>query len=350
VFAKRVFCFLVCIGVALMTAFLHTDWLKRRARPVVVEGQLDFGEVLENPTYSLPVTLFNTSDSEIKIERFVTSCACIGIDPPRIHIPAYSRVTVAAKTDLLLSPPKEGESVLYQDLKISVAALGEEKDSKIADWTIKGRILRALSVSAYEVDFNDVEPGNDVAKTIFVVPNVPLGSLAVKTPDSTSKLDAILSTKDDAGRMALRLTLKPTAASGRFNEQIVLTWAPSGKLDLATTAVKVKGNIASAYFLDPPALLIAPLEVGKSGTDVVTVTHKSGRPFSIKEFEVDSKDTSVTLPESGEGTVRRIRVTQKITAIGDRNTWIRILVVDREGRQEWISFSTMCTGLGNRPV
>jgi hypothetical protein len=71
-----------------------------RAGLFIDPAELNLGEVWESPDFTTTVRLQNTSNHDIAVSKFSTSCDCSGIEPPSPVIPANGSVPLRVKINL----------------------------------------------------------------------------------------------------------------------------------------------------------------------------------------------------------------------------------------------------------
>ena len=68
---------------------------------MIPTDNLDMGEVWEAKDFSWRLPIRNLSDRTIEIRKFLSSCVCTAIDPPRLSIPPGETVMVNLVLDLM---------------------------------------------------------------------------------------------------------------------------------------------------------------------------------------------------------------------------------------------------------
>ncbi len=86
------------------------DATSNRVELHVPPSLLSLGQVWEAARYELILPIFNNSDREVEIEKFITSCGCVNISPSQLRIP--SRESREISLELNLSPK------YHEDFKI----------------------------------------------------------------------------------------------------------------------------------------------------------------------------------------------------------------------------------------
>jgi len=136
-------------------------WLTTKSRqtltalPAVVadENFLSFGETWDDPAFSWIVPIRNTTNEDVEIARFATSCSCGKIEPSSLTVPA--RGTAELHLTLDLRSPQSGPDGSAKDFQVYVQPQITKGPGPQSGWVVHGKVTHPFVIEPLVVDFEE---------------------------------------------------------------------------------------------------------------------------------------------------------------------------------------------------
>jgi hypothetical protein len=224
----------------------------------VPASALDFGEVFESRAFSWTFPITNSTDEDVQILAFSSSCNCAAIDPEALTIPPRATSSVVLTLDLTGTASGADDT---RDFSAAILAVRGAAYPYEAAWTIKGKIRKVISLSPRSVVFTELIRGTKYPlQDVRVVAHAPLHAL-----EAVSKFADI--------------TVRPCPTSKEYSLQL----RPKGGLpagihhfDVAIDPVADKGRRLGRVTLPVKAVVVE--SVLSVPSKLIIDTHDQQRP------------------------------------------------------------------------
>lgn len=313
---------------------------------VISTTEQNFGEVWESKTFPWHISVTNSSQSELHIARFETSCGCVSISPAHLTLAAGESRDV--NMVLNLTGGRKVQDGL-EPREFSLAVTPFEANSYPHDpWFVRGRVRPLFSLSAQAVGwFNGdeiilrSEPEPRVVD-VTTPPGVSLQAAAVDPVIDRVETDKL----DEEHRY--RLTIYPSGdlSLGAFTSNVqLLAYDETGKL-LGESPLPVFGEVVGIVAANPRSLELGMRRVGDVTTEVA-LQSRTGVPFRVTDVRLDGVQLLTPVDPSKRQERCSVQLAQHIQREG--NAASRILFdVETDHGEETLEVPIRYRGISER--
>jgi hypothetical protein len=293
-------------------------------RLVVAAAHLDFGVVYEDMAFPWTLPIENRTSNDITIHDFISSCACVAIEPQTLVVPAGQKADVRLTLDLRQPPPQSStETVPVADFAIQILPHFEGELPTPTLWTLRGRVRRFFTLSPASVNFGD----NLVRGQPFESATVTLTALtALQTLTATS--DPPLATVEVSGKgnqYALRITPRDSLPPGSWEARMLIQAFTHDGVTVRGQ-VQIRGCVLSEIYFLPAAIAFGARPLRETAEETVVLLSRSGHPFDVTGLEGTPDGLTVEHLATRSRHAQQFRVSQRISHSGDHASTIRFLV------------------------
>lgn len=296
----------------------------------VVEGlmiptaNLDIGEVWEEKDFVWQLPIRNVTRDTIEIRKFITSCGCTAIDPPKLTIQPNQTAIVKATIDLTHRSYAEA-GLSERPLGISLHPITSRSRPGERGWQVHGTVHSRVTLDAKSVHFGEepVRGQAAVKRRVLATVHVPCQDLEAKA----NPLVATASVKrreSDPSRFEITIAVNPEMLPGNFqtNARISVV-TPNGDRELAFL-LPIAGEMQPEVRLLPARVLMPPTPLGETAEAVVTLQAPPEAKVALDHIEIGDPGLRVE-PAVIEGipSDRAYRLLQQVAKEGEQTNTVR---------------------------
>jgi hypothetical protein len=335
-------------ALALLGACVGAYWLghNRHLRAlansglVIEESYLNVGQTWANNKFLWTLPVRNTTATDIDVLGFASSCACLAINPQSFRLPPGQTQNLVVTIDLgRVRSPAKGEG------ELKVAIIPHIKGATIPQegWLLQGTVRDLLTPSRPVVHFGDLVRNTSWPERLFRArARIPLDSILAKTDSALAHVEPLGKEGDE---YVFRFTLDQTLPVGPFGLKAFLYPKSSG-MALPATAVHLQGCLHEEVEASPSVIPLGYLPLRTVVHETIFLASRTGLPFTIQSWKAPSNDIWVEpVPKGGKWLTKAIKVSQRISAIGTRNSSLVFVVGLSDSRTIEVPFAASYHGV-----
>jgi hypothetical protein len=279
---------------------------------------LDFGETWETGNFPWTLPIENRTSSEIEIEGFVPSCACMNIEPPTLTLQPHRATPVRLQLNLTNNRKAQVEgSVVPFEVSIRPRIRGRQLDND-SKWLLRGKVRVALTFDPPYVQFGDrlVRGQPFETRSVRLKAHTMIAGLDATCDPKLAQVQVRrVNSADD--EFELNVTPCPTLGTGAFSFDVLVQPITRDRTLLPLKkSLTVAGWISEPLRAVPGELVLGERKLGESATTTIRFQALlSGRRFEVAAVDSSSRDTIVQIAEPNSGCIEA-RVTQPISNPG----------------------------------
>lgn len=307
----------------------------------ISEGNLNFGVVWESESFAWPVSITNTSATDIEIREFTTSCGCAAVEPKGASIAAGTTSLFTLKLNLTVGH-KPGQGSATRDFLVDIFPVTATNTGIVNAWKIRGSIRSLFTPDVRAVQFGTslVEGQRYVARTILVTGHYDLNDIEVDTDDHvvTAK---IVSDANLKNMFRVEVTPSKDLPPGPFTTDIVISAATTNESTRHASRIPVSGVISNDVFFWPEGAFFALRTLSTNAEETAVLATHSKRAYVVKAIENSTGDTLVEpMPNDDRNqSEKAYRVKQTFVREGFASTALVFVIrVDGERNDRRIPF------------
>jgi hypothetical protein len=294
-----------------------------------VEAQhLHLGEVWEDDNYGWTLPISNSTDKPIRILSFSSSCNCASISPASLMVSPGE--TSKVSLTLNLKAGRQDADAATHDFAVS---LRPETDPPNATpgWTIVGKVKKVLHVSPPQIDFEEslIRGLPFESRSVSITCHAPVADIYAWFADPMLKTEV-----SRIGDSEYVLTVAPEATLNRSVtcETHLTAVSPAG-LNYPPVKLPIHARVVEDVRLVPISLSVGAHQLGETVSDIVSLTSRTGRPFSVIESSANSKDVDIEpLLRDGPNDDAKFRVSVRITERKEKCVTAKFSVCVHDGK------------------
>ena len=317
---------LVCIGLTLLTAVGVSVANRWSEGPSLVPAAHDLGTIDEHGLQNLTFTVRNVSRNAVSIDKLVSSCGCLSVEPSRMTIPGKSQGVFHLKLDGSYLASKYGlndHPVPLAKVELTPFVAGRPT----AAWTVTVGIRRsAIPTSHGVIDFGTIDSGGDVAAraaystrggakilsaSIVAVQELRAGEVGV----ASDQIETVFTVPADAGGKV-------------FDFELVLELIVGGNDRPESLRLPARVEIARGFVLDQVEAIPLISDGGAVSRGVWTISSDA----VINNIRVKARGCDARVRHDADGTWF-VDVTRQNIKAGFREAWVEIVVSRADGRE-----------------
>jgi len=308
-----------------MGLFLLVFWLTMRSRDMVVQASsslvvaeqfLSLGEVWEGVDSTCLVPVENTSSKEVIVTEFLSSCACLRVEPTSARIPPGGKINLSLTLNPGAGPPPPVDGV--NDLCVSVIPVLANQISPPQGWTFGAKVRKLATFSPARVElWTDLRKGGpDIHRIINIVLHVPATTI-VATSSSPFLLSTNL-TKRGPGTYELDLIIPERSPSGPFEHTVQLKIADDAGHEKSGPKLVVTGLVREDVEALPGQVSLGAASLGATLSEYVLLQSRAGEHIRLLGIDNPCPDATVVHTNSGEDGVS-FQLVQRVSQLGQQS-------------------------------
>ncbi len=263
-------------------------------------------------------TIHNSSEKEIKIRDFRTSCSCTSVEPKSVTIPAHASQVV----DCLWKPTNSSISQIDRfsgSFSAQILPICEDREGHALanrGWSFSGRVHQQLKLSTARITFENgaLTAGEQFPEKLIEVTLSPWVTQITATFDESiirCHLDRV-----DPQKYILRVHPIESLNAGELDTNISLVCSNSEFEPIPTVVVPVRGRIGQDVFVTPELLDIGFVEAGNATEEDIAIQSKSLRRFTVDKAVCLLEDVNLTVSPTDGDQMQRIKVRVHPSKVG----------------------------------
>ena len=279
----------VLFGLVFWLALQSRRLLARPPALVVEEQYLWLGEVWEDPAFVWTLPIRNTTDEDIAIAGFNTSCSCSKLEPSSLTVPAHGVAEVRLTLNLLNLTDKENHDELSYSFAVSFSPILKKHHDVQSHhgWTIRGKVRRLLEISPNAtISFDDqLTFGQPFPKAqAKVKAAVALDDIFVECDPNKGRASI---QKIGEQQFLLTVSLEESHPVGSVHFPIILRPC-KGTENLPRKAVAVEAYIHNEIEPLPELIALGACQIGSTLQETVRLISRTGKNFYTDTWRVHS--------------------------------------------------------------
>ena len=306
---------------------------------VVDEKELDFGEAWEAPAFPWKFTIQNPTTKDVDVKSFWSSCWCAKAEPTSIIIPARGNAQLSFVLDL--SAAFSGKQNSNQSETNPVEQLFEAQvvpefdyphPPNVRPWTIKGRVVRTLSISPSSLElYEGCACGVPFPRQkAIITAETRLAAIVAYCPEGSGHVASVQPLLGSQKKWELELSLSSDLRPGPFKFEISLHPVTSAGRSLGAVRVPVQGLIHPEVSLVPNVIHIGSRLVGDQMHEKLALRWNAVKREAIDGVRLRHSSTNVTVSLGPSGDTVDVAIT--VDAPGQNTQLVRVELILTSGR------------------
>jgi hypothetical protein len=332
----------IAILAGMLGLFVLVFWTAMKSRGMLVatptlvveEQYLSFGEVWEDPAFVWSLPIRNTTNQDITIGGFATSCSCAKIEPESLMIPGGQTKKVRLTLDLTPKKPENLESTM-REFAVHIIPY-HSVQTRIDGWTVRGRVRAALRISPRAIDFGrELVRGKPFPpKTVKIECCVPLKKISTEgsSPYMMAKLSFVA---DDKMSYKLEIKIRDSIVAGPFEYETKLR-VDGSMMNMNIPAIKIpiRGIVEEDIHSTPVSVMFGIVPIGERIEETILLQSHSGDDFNVEAIKADSEDIIVSPVKTYEIGIKTFRVSQRAVAEGHHASKLMFVIRSERGARQ----------------
>jgi hypothetical protein len=310
---------------------------------VVDEQYLSFGEVWEDPAFVRILPIHNTTDENIEIDGFATSCSCGKVEPSSITVPAHG--TVEAHLILDLRSPHREPDLKAKDFAVHIQPQISKGSGRQPRWVVQGKVMQPFAIEPPVVDFEEsLVRGQPFAScSVLIACGLDVAELTAHCDSSFLTVKVARGAKDRR-QFHLEVQPLPNMPGGRFDFLVRITALTPSKQEVSG-AVPVIGGVLEDVVLQPEFVTGGAEPIGAKIQETITLQSRSGKEFAIQEIDKGENDgITVDVDHKRKDVSQSLIVSFPVKRLGHQEYTIHIKVKTPEGLMD-LPLRMSCYGI-----
>ena len=331
--------------------FVLVFWLTMKSRQMLAapsmlaidEQYLSIGEVWADPAYVVILPIRNTTNDDVEVAGFETSCSCGKIEPSSLTIPSHGSAEVRLTIDL--SSANAAPNLVAKDFQISARPRIPKGSGPQTSWVVRGKVAQPFASDPPAVDFEEslVRGQHSQPRSVSITCGLDVAELTTQcdSPFITTRLQ-----RESANPMRFRLEVQARTdmPNGFFNHLVRLTALTANKTQVSG-AVPVMGRVIEDVRFTPEVLAFGGEPVGARRHETVVLRSHSGAEFSVQEVDTAGMSgISVELGQKRKDGSQPLVVKFVVEHLGQKEHTIHVRVNVRQGLLD-LSLPLICHGI-----
>lgn len=296
--------------------------------------RLDFGEVWEDPHFSLTLPITNCRAQDIEVKRFSKSCNCSEIEPPTLTIPAWQTREVRLILDLTSTKPGESDAAVRNfEVNISPEIPNERQTMW---WTVHGRVRAVMQGELPKIDMGNVSGLSQslpVKRATLTTRRVVHSLKASCTsPNFDVKVEKRSAPNDN--QFDVIVAMKKRAKPGAIHGAITVVPESSNGDRLPARQMELLGHIVSDIATSPSSVFFNSCALGTAKTETVTLHSLTGQSFAVTGTRCEGDGLAVEKRAITSGGGHAFEVKQKVAWSGEQNGKVFFRIRRPDGSEE----------------
>jgi hypothetical protein len=257
---------------------------------------LDFGDVAATDKFTWKIPVRNTLGRSVRIERFMTSCSCAGIEPATAELAPGETQRFLVKLDLFQG--RTGEATYSFSESIYPVVSGEMGVNE--PWVVRGQVHEVFRFEPDTVTFGaqTIVGGSPEAKVITAIPYELCEDVACRVvPDHA----AVQVSRADDGVFRVHVLPRAIDTAGDQSFRLLITpqWSISVDKSLRRSLPRGERTIYVSYEVVAPVEAFPTynhlgfVEIGQKREESCALRPRESGDIVVERFEVISSDTTV---------------------------------------------------------
>jgi hypothetical protein len=317
---------------------------RRAVTALVVDGPcLWLGEVWEDPALVWTLPIRNTTNEDVVISGFATSCSCGRVEPSSLTVSAHGVAEVRLTLNLVTRAESEPPA---RDFTVTISPQVVKGPGPQPAWVLRGKVRRAFTIDPPLVDFGDtlVRDQPFAARAVSVICGLDVTELTASC-DSPFIVSKVTRNGSAPHRFTVHVQAGSDIPEGVFNHPVRLKGVTANK-ETVTGLVSVVGCVVEDVNLLPDVVAFGAAPSGSRLTETVALRSRSGQPIAIQGIDTGSvPGISVGVNQEKDGSAS-LAVSVVINWLGFRQYIVRAKVETRQGLRD-LSLPVSCYGIAS---
>lgn len=342
--------FVIIVGV--IGLFVLVFWMAMRSRRmlapksalVVDEQYLNFGEVWEDPAFVWGLPIRNTSNHDVEIAGFETSCTCGKIEPSSLTVPAQETAEVRLTLNLLSR--YDEPDLTGRDFKVAIQPRIAKRSGAQVGWVVQGKVKQPFAVAPTMVDFEEslIRGQSFAPRSVFVTCALDVVEMTTHCDSPFFTAKVLHDEKNPRGR-CLEIQPGKDLPGGRF-KQVVRIGAILPSKKVVSRMIAVKGCVLEEVQAVPTTVVFGGCVLGRVVEETVILQSRAKESFEIQAIEIPPKRGITVAQLVGDTTyMKRFQIKQQILSRENQFHTVRFLIGTKKGRKYSVSLDISYLGL-----
>jgi hypothetical protein len=263
----------------------------------LVPENLDFGAVWRQEAFEWDLPLENRSNRTIAISAVEGSCSCTSVKPKSFSLNPGDRI----KLHLTLNLTGKEQGTAFADFSEGLQLFDGGPGSRpLVSWRLQGLVKSPFSLKPTELDFGETLVEGQVyqVRQVDVVCYQPCRRIEVAIDPS---FGASTATGDDGTHFRIHIAPNSTLRPGIHESKLLVAAVLKNGDRTPPIPLKVSARILRDIGAIPSFSHAGALKIGSDREDLITLTSRTGRRFTVLKAECNSRTITIE-PASGTET------------------------------------------------
>jgi hypothetical protein len=287
---------------------------------IVDEAHLDFGTVWEDTQFNWTLPITNTTDEDILIDHFASSCVCLFAHNKSLLVPGHATREVAITVDFRRAFSREAISDVWP-FEVRVAPLLAQRVSvRPPTWTLRGTVCRLIDFSPPLVDLGRIVTGAQASQSHNVVISTHSPVRTIKASCDSTLASVSVTSSSVPNQFVLTITPQTTLPVGRVELETTLQIFPLDGKQVPHISFFSLATVVTDVQATPASVLFGTRQLGYIGEETVIFSSASDQLLELQSVEYDRGDLEIQPLRIDDRTRLAFRIRQKITRLGKLTT------------------------------
>ncbi len=302
---------------------------RKFATPLRIDPKsLDLGEMLEAKRVDRKLTIENMSDRSISVERFETSCTCMGLKPERMTLPPRRKGEIELTMNFSRPPAVMHDAKAWES-RLAIRAFGGKTaagEPLLGQWFIRSRVQAALMAEPGMAHFDDLTRGQAGAPIrISLRPTIRADDIAVTSYPKW--LSCSISNRD--GRFELVVQPKAMEKAGTFQGEIDIDLLDRDSRAVSHQSMKARARVLEKVVALPAEVALGVVGVGREASQTITIIPRVAGELRVVGMNAP-KDCLATVEFRDGRTLVHVRQTIRESGPGRSIVVVKASLADEE--------------------
>lgn len=251
---------------------------------------LNLGNVWENDAHVLTIPINNTTNRDIEIHNFRTSCFCMKTEPETLTIPPGQTRSIQVTLNLSLRSPNEiGQ--FRRPLRLAVTPDFSDNFEGLY-WRITGEVRSRITLDKLNVQFGDNPTiGQPYSRQVKITTHIPCQRLlAIAEPPL---LDISVEPTNEPNTHVATISPSIELGVGQFESEVRFLLETDDGILEGGVPLPVAGRVQAEPVILPRHVIFGPRELGNVEEIELSLVTLTGRQWQISRIETDSDDIQI---------------------------------------------------------
>jgi hypothetical protein len=313
---------------------------------VVLDRDLDFGEVWEQNRFRWTIPIQNTTSHAIEIDDIRTSCNCTSVEPNSLVVPGNGTVELHLTIDLATADELATKpSASPFSISVLPRVRGFETSGDV--WIVKGTVRKLFSsITPSVFDYGEQSVFEDWPTKTSVVRCERFVNKVVVACDPQLATVSVRPLQNDPHTFEVSVTPSRRERSGDVDFPVLLQAIGMDGTQFSGRSIRLFGRVVADVLSEPSEVRFTPAAVGTVLEDSVFFSSRKQRSFRVVSATSDDDNTTISTQEEQSAGNCVFRIKHRISKVGESWSSVRFAVTsDDAPAQQLVNVNVFAYGL-----